>query len=58
MKVIISLMLLTSCVTPKNWSNTEHQDNMLMCRVTCDRSVKSYNPLTGECECYKRRIKR
>jgi hypothetical protein len=38
-------------VPPKKWTQQEHVDTMLMCRSMCNKSVKSYDPLTGECQC-------
>lgn len=52
MKVIFVCLFLTSCVTPKNWSSDDHRETMLACKIMCGKNrVKSYEPLTAECDC-------
>ena len=57
MKILgaIALLTLVGCVHPQDRFDKEHelkQRNAQQCRVACDDAMKSYNPMTGECECY------
>lgn len=36
---------------PLIWGAEQHKNNMMACRIMCDKKVKSYEPVTGECEC-------
>ena len=58
---ILTLLLLvvvsTSCMTPENWPPEDHKRNMLQCRISCDKMMKGYEPLTGECMCFKKHPK-
>ena len=36
---------------PISWPSKEHQEGMLMCRTMCDKQVRKYETITGECEC-------
>lgn len=55
MKSIIfftNLIILAGCMTPKNWGPEQHQDTMMQCRVACKGHMKTYEPYSGECNCY------
>ena len=53
MKYLILTFLLTNCTTPNHWGPDSHQDMMYTCSATCGKNkMKSYEPLTGTCECY------
>jgi hypothetical protein len=51
------VFLLTGCVTAQADAPSHRIDKheMLICRTMCDKNVKSYTPMTGECECYQKK---
>jgi hypothetical protein len=45
-------LMLTGCVSPKEWRPDAHHDTMMVCRSMCGKDrVQSYVPFTGECTC-------
>jgi len=48
---IILVLLLTSCTTPRHWSQEGHVDMLLTCSQACDKLMKQYTPNNGICEC-------
>lgn len=42
------------CVSPKQWTQNQHQDQMLMCKKMCEGvGVAKYETFTGDCMCYQ-----
>ena len=53
MLTLVLALMLTGCVTPNKWSPSDHRDMMYSCRTVCGKDlVRSYEPLTGSCECH------
>lgn len=54
MRIILLSLLLSSCVTPDEWSSSEHQRMLLKCRIACgDNDMASYDSWLAKCSCYK-----
>lgn len=51
--VVISCM---SCVTPKQWTQSQHADQMLMCKKMCGDGAAKYETFTGDCMCYQQHL--
>jgi xanthosine utilization system XapX-like protein len=46
------VFLIGGCTTPNKWAPSSHAEIMRQCSLMCGKArVKSYAPLTGECEC-------
>lgn len=50
--LIISTILLQSCISPDHWTSQQHEEIMQRCRIMCGRNnVKSYSAWDAECRC-------
>lgn len=52
-KAIILALMLPACTHAfKSTKKSKNKSNMMLCRAMCGKRVKSFTPITGECECY------
>lgn len=48
---LITITTITSCRTVSEFNAWDHVQMMRQCSNLCKGNVRSYEPLTGECQC-------
>ena len=49
--LLLTVIALGGCVTPKQWSAEDHKEVMMTCKQACNGKMKSYNILYPQCMC-------